>query len=46
LNDEDTLQNASIDKRNSEERLIGIFAGLAKVLKARMVLRLLDGYQT
>jgi hypothetical protein len=36
LNHQDALQNAAIDERNSEERLIAIFPSLAEVFEARM----------
>src|SRR5882762_5725449 len=43
LNDQNTLQHASIDERHAEERLIGLFAGLAEVFESWMVLHLFDG---
>ena len=46
LNHQHTLQNTSIDERDPQEGLVGIFAGLAKVLEARMVLHLLHGDRT
>jgi hypothetical protein len=42
LDDEHALQNAPIDERNSEERLVGILTGFPKIFEARMVLHLLD----
>src|SRR5262249_36824395 len=41
LHDEDTLQNAPMDKRYSEKRMEGVFAGLAEVLESWMILNLL-----
>ena len=42
MDDENALQNAPIDERNSEERLVGLFTGFPKIFEARMVLHLLD----
>src|SRR5208282_1833944 len=39
LYDENTLQDAAIDQRNSEERLVAIFVGLFEMLEAGMAPR-------
>ncbi len=41
LNHQDALQNAAVDHREAEERLIRIFTRLVKILEARMVLHLI-----
>ena len=43
LHDQNALQNAAIDERNSEERLVGVFARFTEVFEARMIFDLLDG---
>ena len=43
LHDQHALQNAAIDERNAEKRLIGVFARFAEILEARMIFHLLDG---
>ena len=43
LHHQHALQNASIDQRNAQKRLVGIFARFAEILEARMVLDLLHG---
>jgi hypothetical protein len=43
LDDKNALQDASINERDPKERLVGIFARFAEVLKARMVPHLFDG---
>ena len=43
LNDENALQDAPINQRDSQERLIRLFAGLTEILEARMILDLLYG---
>jgi hypothetical protein len=45
LHDENALQNTAIDERNSEERLVGVFARFAEVFKARMIFNLLYGHR-
>ncbi len=39
------LQHAAIDQRNSEERLVSIFAGFAEILETRMTPDLFDGHR-
>ena len=46
LHDQNALQHASVDQRNPEKRLIGIFAGFAEVLETRVILHLADVYRT
>src|ERR1700680_3370735 len=43
LDDENALQNASVDQWDPEERLVSIFACFTEVLEARMVFHLFDG---
>ena len=42
LHHQHALQNAAIDQRNAQERLVGLFAGLPEVLEPRMILDLRD----
>src|SRR5215472_2008452 len=42
LNDEDSLKHAAIDQRNTEERVVLLFARLWEVLEARMTLGILN----
>ena len=46
LNDENTLENASINERNTEERLVSILAGLTEIFEARMIPDLFNGNRT
>ena len=46
LNDQNALQDAAVDERNSEKRLVGVFAGFTKIFKARMVVGLLNRDRT
>ena len=39
------MQNAAIDERNSEERLVGVFTRFPEVFEARMILYLLYGHR-
>ena len=45
LHHQNTLQNAPIDQRYAEKRLVGIFARLPKILEPRMVLHLFHRYR-
>ncbi len=46
LDHQDTLQDATVNKRDAQKRLVRIFAGFAKVLEARMVFHLLHCHRT
>ena len=43
LDHKHALQNAAIDQRNADERLVGVFSGLMEVLEPRVVFGPLDG---
>ena len=43
LHHQHALQHAVIDQRDAQERLVGVFAGLAEILEARMPFHLLHG---
>ena len=45
LNHQHTLQHAAINQGNSQERLVGIFAGFAEILEARMIPDLFHGHR-
>jgi hypothetical protein len=40
LHNENALQHAPVDQRNTQKRLIGLFASLTEVFEARMILYL------
>ena len=46
LHHQHALQHAAIDQRNAQEGLVGVFAGFAEILEARMILHLLHGHRT
>ena len=46
LQDQNALQHASVNQRNPEKRLIGIFPGFTEVLKTRVILHLADVHRT
>jgi hypothetical protein len=44
LHYENALENATVDEWNAEEGLVGIFAGFAEILEARVKVGLFDGH--
>ena len=45
LDHQHTLQNAAVDQRNAQERLVIVFPGFAEILESRMILGLLHGHR-
>ena len=45
LHHQNALQNAAIDQRHSQKRLVSLLARLAEIFEARMILDLLDGHR-
>src|SRR4029077_11486210 len=45
LHDENAFQNAAIDERNSEQRLVSVFTRFPEVFEAWMILSLLHGHR-
>ena len=46
LHHQHALQNAAIDQRNAEKRLIVVLTGFAEILEAGMILGVLHGHRT
>jgi hypothetical protein len=44
LHDENALEDAAVDERNTQEGMICLFAGLFEVFEARVIGCVLDGY--